>query len=141
MIDLPTLSKTEDTLLIMEVTKTEVFNTLKYLYANKSSSLNDFNFEFYCVFYLNLEINYFCQLKTFFYFSYIPKACGKTQVTIILRRDKPKSVKHYRSISLCNVYYAVISKLFSNRHKTVLCMTKLVSRVRAILFLISLIHG
>lgn len=60
MIDLPTLSKTEDTLLIMEVTKTEVFNTLKSLYANKSSSPNDFNFEFYCVFYLNLEINYFC---------------------------------------------------------------------------------
>ena len=50
----------------------------------------------------------------------IPKALNETYIALTPKYDKPKKFANYRTISLCNLIYKVITKILSNRIKTLL---------------------
>lgn len=50
----------------------------------------------------------------------VEKELNKTLICLILKTNKPSSFKQFRSISLCNVTYKVITKLISNRLRPIL---------------------
>lgn len=50
----------------------------------------------------------------------MPKSWGLTYVALIPKKDNPKLVIDFCSISLCNVCYKLIAKIFANRLKLVL---------------------
>lgn len=49
----------------------------------------------------------------------MPKAWDKTYITLIPKKEHPKSVTDYCPISLCNVAYKIITKILANRLKKV----------------------
>lgn len=50
-------------------------------------------------------------------FGVFPFKLNKTYITLIPKKQKPKSVSDYRPINLCNVLYKLIAKIVDNRLK------------------------
>jgi hypothetical protein len=50
----------------------------------------------------------------------IPEGWNDTMIVLIPKFDDPERITQYRLISLCNVVYKVISKMFVNRLKLIL---------------------
>lgn len=50
----------------------------------------------------------------------IPKDLNHTYFTLIPKKAQPQSITDYRPISLCNILYKLISKVISNRIKSLL---------------------
>lgn len=50
----------------------------------------------------------------------MPKAWDKTYITLIPKKEHPKSVTDYCPISLCNVAYKIITKMLANHLKNVI---------------------
>ena len=56
-----------------------------------------------------------CQLvQIFFDGSGIYEAICHTSIVLISKQEKPESFKRFRSISLCNTIYKIITKVIAN---------------------------
>lgn len=53
-----------------------------------------------------------------------------TYIALILKSEKPKKVIDYRSISLCNVIYRIITKTIANKLKEILHL--IISHIQSI---------
>ena len=52
--------------------------------------------------------------------GFLLKELNKTLVALIPKKDYPKTVSHYRPISLCNVSYKIISRAIVNRLRPIM---------------------
>ena len=59
-------------------------------------------------------------VKDFFYNGYILKEINKMFLTLIPNFENPQSTNHFKSISLCNVYYKIKAKILIDRIKHLL---------------------
>ena len=60
------------------------------------------------------------EIQKIFRSGSLPSSINATHIRLILKISSPMKVMDYRPIALCNVYYKVISKILSLRHKPVL---------------------
>ena len=61
-----------------------------------------------------------CAIRGYFHSGHILKSTNETLISLIPKTDCPTKITEYRPISLCNVLYKIISKVLSNRLKSVL---------------------
>jgi len=74
-----------------------------------------------------------CLWKLYFFWAvmswldhgFFPSNLNETNICLIPKHERPEYMKDLRLISLCNVLYKMVSKLFSNRLKQ--CLGKRVS--------------
>lgn len=59
----------------------------------------------------------------------MPPSWDKTFITLIPKKDKPKSVSDFKPISLCNVNFKIITKILLNR--MLLVLPKLIGQEQA----------
>lgn len=59
-------------------------------------------------------------VKFFFWERYMIKPFNHTFVTLIPKKEKPKAIKNFHPISLCDVVYKIIMKILSNRLRIIL---------------------
>lgn len=118
--DLIPIPSSDCEILIRDVTKEEVFKTLISLPVGKSPGSDGFNIEFYKFFWDDVGDQLFEAIKYFFDNTSMPKPWGKTYVTLVPKKEHPKRVSDFRSISLCNVCYKIITKIMANRLRDVL---------------------
>lgn len=69
---------------------------------------------FFVFFWLNISDHLFSIVSQFFSNSIMPKSWGKTYIILIHKKDNLHLVSDYRSISLCNVCFKIISKILAN---------------------------
>lgn len=115
--DWPTISDEDCTFLIRELTKEEIFITLNSLSSNKSPGPDGFNSVFYKFFWDEIGDHLYLAIKKNFKTTRMPKAWGRTYVALIPKIGHPKKVVDFRPISLCNIYYKIITKILANHLK------------------------
>lgn len=59
-------------------------------------------------------------IKYFFSHAVMPKVWGKTFIVLIPKKEHPKIVSDFCSISLCNVAYKIVTKILANHLKGVI---------------------
>lgn len=67
--------------------------------------------------------------KDFFLNGILPSSSNDTFIVLITKLAKPECIGQYRPISLCNVFYKVISKVMVNRLKPL--MSEIVSPMQS----------
>ena len=97
------------------MTKKEFFKTVVSLPVGKSPRPDGFNAEFYKFFWDDVGDQLFEAIKDLFDNTSMPKAWGKTYVTLIPKKERPKRVSDFWPISLCNVFYKITTKILANR--------------------------
>lgn len=115
--DLNVLSDINCESLIRALSKDEVFRTLKSMPRDKSPDPDGLNTKFYLFYWNQIGDHLFNVVSYFFNFGSLPISWGKTYVALIPKKPNPTSVTDFRSISLCNVCYKLISKILANRLK------------------------
>lgn len=118
--DLPKLSIDMCDLIILEVTCEEVYNVVMDLPLSKSLGPDGLNAEFFHFFWLEIGDHMYSAVRFFFSNSVKPPSWGNTFVALIPKNDNPQLIFVFRSISLCNVYFKVISKILAIRLKVYL---------------------
>lgn len=86
------MSDSDAAILTREVTRDEVYLTLLDLPPGKSPGPDVFNVEFYWNFWHIIGDQFFSAILYFFDNSLLPNSCGKTFVTLIPKKEKPKLV-------------------------------------------------
>lgn len=102
------------------VTRDEVFRTLKLCCVDKSLGPDGWTLEFYLFFFDMLGDELTEAIEESRSKSQIPHQLNHTYITLIPKVDKPGSFDDYKPISLCNLFYKLISKIIAERIKSVL---------------------
>ena len=63
------------------------------------------------------------EVRSFFQTSVLPAGWNNTQLCLLPKITKPKTMKDMRPISLCSVQYKIVSKLLSERMKPIMDST------------------
>ena len=117
-MDIPQIAETDKIKLNAPVIKSEILATLKAMSSNKTPGLDGLPVEFYIVFFNDI-IDLLLDMYNFsFTNSLLPQSLRHGVITLLPKKDKDSFlVKNYRPISLLNVDYKIIAKLFANRLK------------------------
>lgn len=118
--NIPHISDSDAASLIRKVTKEEVYRTIIDLPTGKFPGPDDFNAEFYRNLWPIIGDQSYMAIRFFFENYFMPTSWGKTFITLIPKKDKPKSVSDFKPILLCTVNFKIISKILANRLKLVL---------------------
>jgi hypothetical protein len=114
------VSEEDNTRLVAPLTKEEIRIALLQMHPDKSPGPDGFNSAFYQNFWNLCGDDIFAAVKEWLGRGYFPSSLNETNICLILKCDNPSSIKDFRTISLCNILYKVISKLLANRLKLVL---------------------
>ena len=68
-------------------------------------------------------------IQAFFHSGSLFKAFNHTFITLIPKLPNPEEVSHFRPISLCNVFYKIISKILVNRLNHSVDMSKILTKL------------
>jgi len=88
--------------------------------ATKSPSLNAFNFLLLKHNWDTLKTDVYQAVRWFFWELKIPKGCNVSFIALVPKKQNPLGVDDYRPISLVGCIYKIISKILTNRPKSVL---------------------
>ncbi|CAB4286403.1 unnamed protein product [Prunus armeniaca] len=114
------ITESEGSLLLKAVTQEEVFDTVKSLSPSTSPRLDGFTGAFFQHHWAVVGTDVFRLVQSFFHSGKLPRQLNHTLITLIPKIPNPRNMKQWRPISLCNVIYKIISKILTNRLKTVL---------------------
>ncbi|KAH0981517.1 hypothetical protein GBA52_008694 [Prunus armeniaca] len=113
------ITKSEGSLLLKAVTQEEV-DTVKSLSPSASPGPDGFTRAFFQHHWAVVGTDVFLVVQSFFHSGKLPRQLNHTLITLIPKIPNPQNMKQWRPISLCNVIYKIISKILTNRLKTVL---------------------
>lgn len=105
--DLITINSSDGDMLIREVTREEVFSALNSLVEGKSQGPYGFNVEFFKFFWDDIAEHFFSAIQHFFSTVCMPRAWGKTFVTLTPKTEHPKKVW----IFVLSLYAMLVIKL------------------------------
>ena len=90
------------------------------MYPNKSPGPNGMSPFFFQKFWQIVKTNVVNTIQSFFHSSRLLKSINETLISLVPKTDSPRTFKEFRPISLYNVIYKIISKVLTNRFKSVL---------------------
>ena len=105
---------------LSEFTLTEIEGVLKGFKKDKSHGPDGWPVEFYLHFFELVRLDILKVVTQSRSEGRVTGALNATFITLIPKHDKRLSFANFRSISLCNLVYKVISKLAANRLKPIL---------------------
>lgn len=102
------------------VTEKEIRIAVFSMHPNKSPGPDGMSPVFFQKFWNIIKVDIIDTIQGFFHSGFLSKAINETLVTLIPKIDNPLNLAHFRPISLCNVFYKIISKILVNRLKPLL---------------------
>lgn len=115
--DLETLDDQDRALLVRPITLREIFITLKSMPKGKNTRQDGLNVQFSSFYWDIVTDSLFRAIRHFSLTTSLPKVWGKTFDVLIPKKDSANLVVDFRSISLCNVCYKIISRIQTNHLK------------------------
>lgn len=93
---------------------------MKYIDPLKASSIDSFPALFYQHYWhiVGSEVSAYC--LAVLQGDVAVEEINKTHIVLIPKVNNPKSITHFRPISLCNVIYKIIAKIIVNRMSSLL---------------------
>lgn len=119
-ITLPTLSDSQKSLLIMNFSDKEVFDTLKHMGKGKSPGPDGFSLEFYLPSWSVVGRDVVSAILFFFSNLHMPRFVNSTAISLVLKFPGASKVTDFRPISCCNILYKCISKMLTSRLKRII---------------------
>jgi hypothetical protein len=116
----PIISDEDNQSLISIPTEEEVFEVLSSLGSSKARGPDGFTTLFYKKYWSVVKREILECVLDFFLNKNLASKQNHTFITLIPKQSGAHSVNHFRPISLCNIYYKIISKLLANRLKLIL---------------------
>ncbi|KAK2449324.1 hypothetical protein QL285_008530 [Trifolium repens] len=121
----PKITQEDNDRLLAPITKEELKEALFQMHPDKAPGPDGFNPAFYQHFWDLCGSDIFEATKEWLDRGYFPSSLNETNICLIPKCENPVTMKDLRPISLCNVLYKMVSKLFANRLKG--CLEKCVS--------------
>lgn len=114
------ISESQNNLLVRRVTLEEVKAAMFDMKPDKSPGLDGMNPGFFQHFWdiLGIDIVKFCE--EFVQTRKFPEGWNQTQLVLIPKIPKPKTMGDPRPIALCNILYKTVAKVLANRMKLLL---------------------
>lgn len=106
--------------LIRPVTDQEISQAVFSMHPNKSPGPDGMSPAFFQKFWHVIKSDVIQAVHSFFHSGFLLKSINETLINLIPKTDAPCTMTDFRPISLCNVLYKIISKVLTNRFKTVL---------------------
>lgn len=106
--------------LIKDVTAHEITKVLFAMPNEKSPGPDGYTIEFYKAAWTVIGTEFILAIQSFFAKGFLPKGVNTTILALIPKTTGARTMKDYRPISCCNVFYKVISKIIANRLKRLL---------------------
>ncbi|KAK3013488.1 hypothetical protein RJ639_010307 [Escallonia herrerae] len=107
----------------------EIKETINRMGEHKAPGPDGMTVLFYKTYWNITKLTIINSVQSFFAYGFLLKEQNHTLLTLIPKSANPTSVNHYRTISLCNVTYKIISAILANRLKAIL--HKLISPLQA----------
>ena len=98
-------------LLLKSVTKEEVFDALKGMPFFNSPRVDGFHPFFFKKYWHVVGDEVWCLVRYAFLFGNFDSALAETLIVLIPKEDQPLRMKDFRPISLCNIFYKLITKV------------------------------
>ena len=114
------VSTTTNELLLKDITTNEIRTTLFAIGATKAPGPDGFTASFYRRYWDIIGPVITAEVKKFFETRTMDTAWNHTNLCLIPKIEQPKTMKDFRSISLCNVLYKIISKILVKKLKSFL---------------------
>ncbi|XP_060210676.1 uncharacterized protein LOC132637634 [Lycium barbarum] len=106
--------------LIRAVSEVEILDTIKGMPSDKSPGIDGYPIEFFNRNWDVVKGDVLGAVAEFFQSGKMPKSFSGTAVTLIPKISNPTLVKDYRPIACCTTFYKIITKVLTNRIKTVI---------------------
>lgn len=81
---------------------------------------NGFNAKFYQTFWNTLQPDIHKMIFNFFSNGTLDPRLNETILVLVPKKEGPVTIRDHRSISLCNVFYKILSKLLVHRLRPIL---------------------
>lgn len=103
---------------LMEVPSTEeILKVIKSMGSYKAPGIDGFQPIFFQSQWPTIGPSVVKFILSFFNTGYLPQSLKETLLVLILKIQNPDCLANFRPISLCNVVYKIVTKIFANRIK------------------------
>ena len=110
----------ENVVLLLPFSKEEFKEAIIQMHPNKSPGLDGFNPAFYQRSWDLVGDNVYWDSLEWMNTSCFPPLVNNTNICLIPKHQKARTMKDYRLIALCNVNYKILAKVLANRLKKLL---------------------
>lgn len=116
----PTISEATNSTLIHDPTPKEIKDAMFSIHADKASGPDRFLARFFHSNWSTVDPAIIKEIQGIITSGILSRTINTTHIRLIPKVKSPKTMVEYRPISLCNVYYKVISKILTRRLHLVL---------------------
>ena len=106
--------------LLEDFTKKEVTQALKQMYPTKAPGPDGMSAIFYQTYWEVVGSEVTQEILSILHSGFLLHKINYTYITLVPKIKNPEKMSDFRTISLCNVIYKIVSKILSNRLKKVL---------------------
>ena len=115
-----TVMHDENIALLLPFSKDEFKEVVIQKHPDKSPGTDGFNPAFYQQFWDLVGDDAYGDSLEWMNTLCFPSSVNNTNICLILKCEKPRTMKDYRLIELCNVNYKILAKVLANRMKKLL---------------------